>query len=56
MQKVVHAAYDAFQSGLHAALLLSAILVLAAGLFSFVLLGRRPRGESGVAPASAASD
>ena len=56
VQKVVHAAYDAFQSGLHAALLLSAILVLVAGLFSFVLLGRRARDESGVAPASAASD
>src|SRR5580693_7688829 len=54
VQKVVHAAYDAFQSGLHAALLLSAILVLVAGLFSFVLLGRRAADASGVAPESAA--
>ena len=56
VQKVVHAAYDAFQSGLHAALLLSAILVLVAGVFSFVLLGRRARGESGWRRRRAASD
>ena len=43
VQEVIHAAYSAFYAGLHAALLLSAILVLAAGLFSFVLLGRRAR-------------
>jgi EmrB/QacA subfamily drug resistance transporter len=55
VQKVVHAAYAAFQSGLHAALLLSAILVLVAGVFSFVLLGRRARDASGVAPESAAA-
>jgi EmrB/QacA subfamily drug resistance transporter len=55
VNEVVHAAYSAFQSGLHAALLVSAILVLVAGVFSFVLLGRRVRGESGVAPESAAS-
>jgi MFS family permease len=52
--KVIDAAYSAFQSGLHAALILSAILVLVAGIFSFVLLGRRAAGESGVAPESAA--
>ena len=40
MQEVIHAAYSAFYSGLHAALLLSACLVLAAGLFAFVDLGR----------------
>ncbi len=40
MQEVIHAAYGAFYSGLHAALLLSAFLVLAAGLFAFVDLGR----------------
>jgi len=56
VEKVVHAAYSAFQSGLHAALLLSAILVLVAGVFSFVLLGRRARDASGVAPESAASE
>ncbi len=43
VQEVIHAAYSAFYAGLHAALLLSAVLVLAAGLFSFVLLGRRAR-------------
>jgi EmrB/QacA subfamily drug resistance transporter len=41
VQEVIHAAYDAFYAGLHAALLLSAFLVLAAGLFTFVALGRR---------------
>jgi EmrB/QacA subfamily drug resistance transporter len=55
VQRVIHAAYDAFQSGLHAALLVSAILVLLAGVFSFVLLGRRARDDSGVGPQSAAS-
>ena len=40
VQEVIHAAYSAFYSGLHAALLLSACLVLAAGLFAFVDLGR----------------
>jgi EmrB/QacA subfamily drug resistance transporter len=54
VQKVVEAAYSAFESGLHAALLLSAILVLAAGIFSFILLGRRAADASGVAPESAA--
>jgi MFS family permease len=47
VQKVIHAAYDAFYSGLHAALLLSAILVLAAGLFAFFYLrGRRGEAEA----------
>ena len=40
VQEVIQAAYSAFYSGLHAALLLSAFLVLAAGLFTFVDLGR----------------
>ena len=40
VQEVIHAAYSAFYAGLHAALLLSAFLVLSAGLFTFVLLGR----------------
>jgi EmrB/QacA subfamily drug resistance transporter len=40
-QEVVHAAYDAFASGLHAALYLSAGLVFLAGIFSFVALARR---------------
>jgi EmrB/QacA subfamily drug resistance transporter len=43
VQEVIHAAYDAFQSGLHAALFLSAALVVAAGIFSFVMLGRPER-------------
>jgi EmrB/QacA subfamily drug resistance transporter len=55
-QEVVNAAYNAFQSGLHAALLLSAILVFAAGVFSFVLLGRQARDEAGVSPQSPATD
>jgi EmrB/QacA subfamily drug resistance transporter len=40
-QEVVNAAYSAFEAGLHAALYLSAGLVLVAGIFSFVLLGQR---------------
>jgi len=58
VQEVIQAAYSAFQSGLHAALFLAAILVLAAGVFSFVLLGR-PRQDETVpgrpAPAGSAS-
>ena len=46
VQEVIHAAYDAFYSGLHAALILSAGLVLAAGLFTFVVL-RPPRQPAG---------
>jgi EmrB/QacA subfamily drug resistance transporter len=49
VQEVIHAAYNAFYAGLHAALFLSAFLVLAAGLFAFVTLGRRrPREASEV--------
>ena len=45
VQEVIDAAYSAFQSGLHAALYLSAALVLVAGVFSFIWLGqRRQRG------------
>ncbi len=43
VQKVIQAAYHAFYAGLHAALLLSAILVLVAGVFTFIMLNRRPR-------------
>ncbi len=51
VQEVIQAAYSAFQSGLHAALYLSAILVLAAGLFSFYWLGRdRPARQASPAP------
>ncbi|HEY2508782.1 MAG TPA: MFS transporter, partial [Streptosporangiaceae bacterium] len=42
-KKVIEAAYSAFQSGLHGALYLGAALVLAAGIFSFVVLGRPGR-------------
>src|SRR5580704_9128013 len=45
VQEVIHAAYSAFQSGLHAALYLSAILVLVAGVFSFFWLRRDPERE-----------
>ena len=38
VNEVINAAYDAFFSGLHAALLLSGILVLAAGVFAFFAL------------------
>ena len=44
VQQVIQAAYGAFYSGLRAALLLSAILVLAAGLASFILLSRDVTG------------
>jgi len=43
VQEVIHAAYNAFYAGLHAALLLSAFLVLAAGIFTFWMLSRQPR-------------
>jgi EmrB/QacA subfamily drug resistance transporter len=49
VQEVIHAAYSAFYAGLHAALFLSAFLVLAAGLFTFVALGRRRPREAGAA-------
>jgi hypothetical protein len=39
--EVVNAAYGAFQAGLHIALYLSAGLVFAAGVFSFVALAQR---------------
>jgi hypothetical protein len=41
VQQVISAAYGAFYTGLRAALVLSAILVLAAGLVTLVLLRRR---------------
>ncbi|HEY2641561.1 MAG TPA: MFS transporter [Streptosporangiaceae bacterium] len=50
VQQVISATYSAFQTGLHAALYLSAALVLAAGVFSFILLGRRERAEERRAP------
>ena len=43
VQEVIHAAYNAFYAGLHAALLVAAILVLLAGVFTFVMLSRGPR-------------
>jgi MFS family permease len=39
--EVLQAAYSAFEDGLHIALYLSAALVFAAGVFSFVVLARR---------------
>jgi len=56
-QEVIEAAYSAFQSGLHAALLLSAILVFAGGILSFALLGRQAaRQPSEVADQTVAGD
>jgi EmrB/QacA subfamily drug resistance transporter len=57
VQEVIHAAYNAFYTGLHAALLLSAILVIAAGAFTFALLtwgrGADPPGDRAAAPEAA---
>ena len=47
VREVINAAYSAFYSGLHAALFLSAGLVLAAGLFTLVMFGHRHRPERG---------
>ena len=54
VQKVIQAAYGAFYTGLRAALVLSAILVLLSGVATLVLLGRRgapgqlePAGQAG---------
>ena len=47
-KEVLNAAYSAFQAGLHAALYLSAALVLLAGIFSFVLLGRQEQPGPGL--------
>jgi hypothetical protein len=41
VQEVIQAVYSAFESGLHAALYLSAALVLVTGIFSFFWLGRQ---------------
>jgi EmrB/QacA subfamily drug resistance transporter len=46
--EVLNAAFNAFQAGLHAALYLSALLVLLAGIFSFVVLGRREQPGPGL--------
>jgi EmrB/QacA subfamily drug resistance transporter len=54
VQEVIQAAYSAFQSGLHAALYLAAVLVLAAGVFSFYWLSRRRPGDA-AEPAEAGS-
>ncbi len=53
VQKVIHAAYHAFQSGLHVALLLSAGLMVAAAVLVALTLGRQvasPAGPPGVPP------
>jgi EmrB/QacA subfamily drug resistance transporter len=54
VQEVIHAAYNAFYAGLHAALLLSAILVIVAGVFTFALLtwggGADSAGDRAAAP------
>jgi len=58
VQKVIDAAYSAFYAGLHAALFLSAFLVLAAGVYSLVVLGRRhaPGGPAGTLDRAPAAD
>src|SRR5258708_7476987 len=43
IQEMTLAAYSAFSTGLHAALIVSAILVLVAGVFAYVALGSRHR-------------
>jgi EmrB/QacA subfamily drug resistance transporter len=45
VQKVIHAAYEAFASGLHVALFLSAGLMVAAGLLVMLTIGQRPAGR-----------
>ncbi len=50
VQEVVHAAYNAFYTGLRAALLLSAILVFVAGVFAYVTLTRRRLARRAVTP------
>jgi sugar phosphate permease len=45
VDQVIAAAYGAFYTGLRAALVLSAVLVLAAGLVTLVLLRRNPGPE-----------
>jgi EmrB/QacA subfamily drug resistance transporter len=54
VQEVINAAYTAFHTGLRAALVLSAVLVLAAGVLAAVTLGQRsPDGAAVAAPGSA---
>jgi hypothetical protein len=44
-RKVINAAYDAFGSGLHEALLVSGVLILAGAVVAFFTI-HRPRGET----------
>jgi EmrB/QacA subfamily drug resistance transporter len=46
VQEVINAAYTAFHAGLRAALFLSALLVLAAGILALVTLGQREPGSA----------
>ncbi|HSR83787.1 MAG TPA: MFS transporter [Streptosporangiaceae bacterium] len=55
VREVIHAVYSAFESGLRAALYLSAVLVLVAGIFSFFWLGRRQPAEPEAASVEASS-
>jgi EmrB/QacA subfamily drug resistance transporter len=55
VQEVIQVVYSAFESGLHAALYLSAILVLVAGIFSYYWLGRRRPAEPEAAAAEVSS-
>ncbi len=51
--EMTHAAYNAFYAGLRAALVASAILVFAGGIFGFVTISRRHRPEPEPDPAPA---
>ncbi len=53
IREVIQASYSAFQSGLHAALYLSAVLVLVAGIVTFALLSRGSGAESDIAAGQA---
>jgi EmrB/QacA subfamily drug resistance transporter len=55
VQEVIQAVYSAFESGLRAALYLSAVLVLVAGIFSFFWLGRRQPAEPEAASVEAST-
>ena len=56
VQEVIHAAYSAFYAGLHAALFLSAALVLGAGLFTIALFGHHPTPGSSRRPEAGHSE
>jgi EmrB/QacA subfamily drug resistance transporter len=50
VNEVIHAAYNAFQTGLRAALVLSAVLVFLAGVFAYLTLRRPGPGQTDEGP------